>query len=160
MQSFCFPFISSWILLLTPYSGLDYLFHHHTFITFDWAEGRKNKSRRMRERGKRLHSSSGRLASKLQIYIFPGSMKMAKCPQSFLPAGVWINSLESYSITVNYLCSWEDVHRQQQRWLQIIFTSKSSAQFNKTCYSFKKHKRKCYDAEQKASDYICGNGLL
>lgn len=79
----------------------------------------KNKSGRMTVKGKRLHSSSGRLASRLRIQIFPGSMKMAKCPQSFLPAGVWINSLESYSIMVNYLCSWEDVHRKQQRWLLL-----------------------------------------
>lgn len=33
---------------------------------------------------------------------------------SSLPAG--INSLENHS-NVNYLCSWKDVHRKQQRWL-------------------------------------------
>lgn len=64
-----------------------------------------------------LHSSSVRLVSRL----FTGSTKMAKCPQSFLPGGVWINSLERHSTAVIYLRSWQDMHRTLQRWLPFCY---------------------------------------
>lgn len=75
------------------------------------------RKKQQRVRGRRRHSSSGRLVFRLQIYIFLRRMKMAKCPQSFLPAGVWISSLESYTISLTNLCSWANVQRKQQCWL-------------------------------------------
>lgn len=53
----------------------------------------KDKSRKMRVGGKRLHSSSVRLASRLQIYIFPvGEYENGKMPSKF-PACQSVNRL-------------------------------------------------------------------
>lgn len=81
------------------------------------------------DESKRLRSPSGRLAFQIDIF----SMIMAKWPQSFLLAAVWITSLESHSVAVSYLCSREDVHRKQRHrrplvnnvWFQVVRTVSS-----------------------------------
>lgn len=86
-----------------------------------WA---KDERGRMRVKGKRRHWSTEDWLPHYRFISSQGGWKW----KSFLPAGVWIKSLESYSITVNYLCSCVGVHKKQKHWLllQIILASKSN----------------------------------
>lgn len=79
----------------------------------------KDKSRKMRVGGKRLHSSSVRLASRLQIYIFPvGEYENGKMPSKF-PACQSVNRLirELQHLGEVSVSLGRCAYTHQQRWL-------------------------------------------
>lgn len=91
VQSFGFLLIYHRIFL----SGLDHFYHHHTFITCEWANVRKTRARgRKWETKDWINHEEVWLPHDYRCI----SLTIAKRPQSSLPAG--INSLENYSMWI------------------------------------------------------------
>lgn len=141
MQSFCFLFISRQIFLLPP-SRI-----YHLRLS-RWEEKQEQEDERKRQKTAFIIRNIGFQATDLCL---PREHENGKMPSKF-PACWSVNQLIrelQYHIESSVFLG----RRAQTTAALASSCTLFLPQFNKTCYSFKKHK-KCYDAEQKACHYM------